>query len=238
MPKIQIAQEPAADELLSTDSFALLTGMLLDQQFPMERAFAGPAKIRDRFGTMDPVEIADAETAASLRACAAWLRTMFAIIPLTDGARVDDEHALGHEISQRANVFGDPYRVPESNFGWSALDACYAYASFVLDDDEALVVTHRPPACRFWNLVVWNQFMGGHIVTDARVSVNGHTAVPNADGSVTIVISQRPTAHPNAVSTVDYPRGNLAFRWFHADHVPARPDTRLVRRADAPTGVS
>ena len=60
----------------------------------------------------------------------------------------------------------------------------------------------------------------------------------NADGSVTIVISQRPTAHPNAVSTVDYPRGNLAFRWFHADHVPARPDTRLVRRADAPTGVS
>ena len=43
MPKIQIAQEPAADELLSNDSFALLTGMLLDQQFPMERAFAGPA---------------------------------------------------------------------------------------------------------------------------------------------------------------------------------------------------
>ncbi|TSD98296.1 Fe-S cluster assembly protein HesB [Gordonia rubripertincta] len=61
MPKIQIAQEPAADELLSTDSFALLVGMLLDQQFPMERAFAGPAKIRDRFGTMDPVEIADAD---------------------------------------------------------------------------------------------------------------------------------------------------------------------------------
>ncbi|MDS1114401.1 HhH-GPD-type base excision DNA repair protein [Gordonia westfalica] len=69
MPKIQIAQEPAADELLSTDSFALLVGMLLDQQFPMERAFAGPAKIRDRFGTMDPVEIADAEPEAFADLC-------------------------------------------------------------------------------------------------------------------------------------------------------------------------
>ncbi len=32
MANLQIAQEPAADALLSTDPFALLTGMLLDQQ--------------------------------------------------------------------------------------------------------------------------------------------------------------------------------------------------------------
>ncbi|MGV9713567.1 HhH-GPD-type base excision DNA repair protein [Gordonia sp. NPDC003424] len=70
MAKIQIAQDPAADELLSTDSFALLTGMLLDQQFPMERAFGGPAKIRDRFGTMDPAAIADADPEAFADLCA------------------------------------------------------------------------------------------------------------------------------------------------------------------------
>lgn len=189
----------------------------------------------------DPIRHSDAETAASLRACAAWLRTMFAIIPLTVGARVDDSHALGHETGQVANAFGEPYRVPDANFGWSARDACYAYASFVLDEDEALVVTHRPPACRFWNLVVWNQFMGGHIVTDDRISINGATAVPNNDGSVTVVISRAPAkhaAHPNAISTVDYPRGNLAFRWFHADQVPGRPDVRLVKTAEAPTQVT
>ena len=49
--------------------------------------------------------------------------------------------------------------MPDANFGWSARDACYAYGSFDLADDEALVITHRPPNCRFWNLVVWNQFM-------------------------------------------------------------------------------
>jgi uncharacterized HhH-GPD family protein len=70
MAKLQIAQDPAADELLSTDPFALLTGMLLDQQFPMERAFAGPAKIRDRFGSLDPAAIADADPEAFADLCA------------------------------------------------------------------------------------------------------------------------------------------------------------------------
>jgi uncharacterized HhH-GPD family protein len=58
---IQIAQDPVADKILSEDSFALLAGMLLDQQFPMERAFAAPAKVLDRFGTLDPAAIAAAD---------------------------------------------------------------------------------------------------------------------------------------------------------------------------------
>jgi uncharacterized HhH-GPD family protein len=71
MPRIQIAQDPAADELLSTDAFALLTGMLLDQQYPMEHAFRGPAKVLDRFGTLDPARIAEAEPEAFADLCAA-----------------------------------------------------------------------------------------------------------------------------------------------------------------------
>ncbi len=58
---IQIAQDQAADEVLTEYPFALLTGMLLDQQFPMERAFAGPAKVRERFGSLDPADIAAAD---------------------------------------------------------------------------------------------------------------------------------------------------------------------------------
>lgn len=57
---IAITGEPAADRLLDRDPFALLTGMLLDQQFPMERAFAGPQKIAERLGVdrLDPAVIA------------------------------------------------------------------------------------------------------------------------------------------------------------------------------------
>lgn len=70
MANLQIAQDPQADALLSSDPFALLTGMLLDQQFPMERAFAGPAKIAERFGTLDPAAIAGADPEAFADLCA------------------------------------------------------------------------------------------------------------------------------------------------------------------------
>lgn len=50
-----------ADELLDTDPFALLIGMLLDQQFPMEQAFAGPQKIHERLGAFDVATIAGAD---------------------------------------------------------------------------------------------------------------------------------------------------------------------------------
>jgi hypothetical protein len=189
----------------------------------------------------DPIRHGDAETAARLRAATTWLRTMFAIVPLAVGTRADDAHALGHETAHAANQFAAPYQVPDANFGWSARDACYSYGSFVLDDDEALVITHRPPRCRFWNMVVWNQFMatyGASEGPDARGSVNCHSAVPNGDGSVTIVLSRGITSHPNSVTALGYPRGNLAFRWFLADEVPGRPEVKLVKLSDAPTRVS
>ncbi len=59
MPKLQLVQDPAADALLDDNPFALLVGMLLDQQVPLETAFAGPKKIADRMGGLDAAEIAD-----------------------------------------------------------------------------------------------------------------------------------------------------------------------------------
>lgn len=47
---MRLAQDPAADALLEADPFALMVGMLLDQQQPMERAFAGPYRICQRLG--------------------------------------------------------------------------------------------------------------------------------------------------------------------------------------------
>ncbi|MEH3033857.1 MAG: Fe-S cluster assembly protein HesB [Aeromicrobium erythreum] len=67
---VTIAQDPAADELLTNDPFALLMGMLLDQQYPMEHAFRGPAKLHERFGTLDPARIAAAEPEAFADLCA------------------------------------------------------------------------------------------------------------------------------------------------------------------------
>ncbi|WP_269302678.1 HhH-GPD-type base excision DNA repair protein [Aeromicrobium sp. HA] len=55
---LSITGDATADQLLTDDPFALLVGMLLDQQIAMEAAFSGPAKILERVGTLDPAEIA------------------------------------------------------------------------------------------------------------------------------------------------------------------------------------
>ena len=68
--QIRIAQDPDADEVLSGSPFALLVGMLLDQQYPMEHAFRGPWKIVSRFGTLEPAAIAEAEPEAFADLCA------------------------------------------------------------------------------------------------------------------------------------------------------------------------
>lgn len=58
---LHLTGDEQADLVLSGDPFALLVGMMLDQQYPMEHAFRGPAKVLDRFGTLDPARIAAAD---------------------------------------------------------------------------------------------------------------------------------------------------------------------------------
>ena len=68
-PQLTLSQDPEADALLSRDPLALLVGMVLDQQVPLEWAFRGPLTIKERLGgrldageiaAMDPDELAKA----------------------------------------------------------------------------------------------------------------------------------------------------------------------------------
>src|SRR4051794_2330728 len=57
---LMLTQDSSADELLDRDPLALLLGMLLDQQVPMERAFAAPYLLKQRLGgDLDVHELAD-----------------------------------------------------------------------------------------------------------------------------------------------------------------------------------
>jgi uncharacterized HhH-GPD family protein len=64
-----IANEPAADKVLDEHPFAVLLGMMLDQQYGMEHAFRGGWKVLGRFGTLDPAAIAAAEPGAFKELC-------------------------------------------------------------------------------------------------------------------------------------------------------------------------
>ena len=65
---LRLSQDPAADTLLSNDPLALLVGMVLDQQVPLEWAFKAPLLLKERLGgrldaaeiaTMDPDRLAE-----------------------------------------------------------------------------------------------------------------------------------------------------------------------------------
>ncbi len=67
--RIPITGDADADALLVSDPLALLIGMLLDQQVPMEWAFKGPATLRLRLGELDAAAIAAMDPDAFLAVC-------------------------------------------------------------------------------------------------------------------------------------------------------------------------
>ena len=60
MPQLlPYTDDPAANDLLEKDPFALLVGIVLYQQIPVETAFAGPSRLKDRLGgELDPSQVA------------------------------------------------------------------------------------------------------------------------------------------------------------------------------------
>lgn len=55
--------DPKAAELLAEDPFALLVGFAIDQQVPVQKAFAGPYVLKQRAGTLDPKKLAQTDLA-------------------------------------------------------------------------------------------------------------------------------------------------------------------------------
>src|SRR3954452_5188312 len=115
----QIANEPAADQVLDEYPFAVVLGMMLDQQYGMEHAFRGGYKILSRFGTLDPAAIAAAEPEAFKALCsqppaihrfpgsmAARLQELAALIETKydgDVTRLWTEPTTGAELFKRVN---------------------------------------------------------------------------------------------------------------------------------------
>jgi len=56
--RLYFTGDDAADELIAQNPFALLIGFALDQQVPVPTAFAGPRKLEQRLGGLDPERIA------------------------------------------------------------------------------------------------------------------------------------------------------------------------------------
>lgn len=89
VPKLHLSQNPEADKLLSTDPLALLIGMVLDQQIPLEWAFSGPLRLQQRLGgKLDPAAIAGMDPDALVKVFAE--RPALHRFPGSNARRVQD----------------------------------------------------------------------------------------------------------------------------------------------------
>jgi uncharacterized HhH-GPD family protein len=108
MPELCLAQRPEADALLSRDPLALLIGMVLDQQMPLEWAFTGPLTLTERLGRpLDVKELAafDPEALAKVFATPPAIHRF----PGSMARRVQDlaAHIRDHYDGDAARVWTD-----------------------------------------------------------------------------------------------------------------------------------
>ncbi|MFM7069964.1 MAG: HhH-GPD-type base excision DNA repair protein [Actinomycetes bacterium] len=87
-PAIPITGDLDADRLLEREPLALLIGMLLDQQVPMEWAFRGPATLKERLGALDASAIAAMDRDEFVAVCAE--KPAIHRFPSSMGARIHE----------------------------------------------------------------------------------------------------------------------------------------------------
>jgi uncharacterized HhH-GPD family protein len=65
--RLYYTDDDEACRLLAEDPFALLVGLALDQQVTVQQAFAGPLRIKQRVGTLDPAVLARTDLEPAFR---------------------------------------------------------------------------------------------------------------------------------------------------------------------------
>ncbi len=90
-----------ANALIASDAMALLVGFVLDQQVPVQKAFAGPLALRERLGSLDAATLASADLEPAFRARPALHRF--------PGSMAQRVHDLAVHV--RDHYDGDPARI-------------------------------------------------------------------------------------------------------------------------------
>lgn len=102
----------------------------------------------------------------------------------------------------------------------------YLHGYWRLAENEALIIETPVPDCTFWNFQLDNIWMESLDYRHHRVHVNKHSAVPNPDGSVTIVVAAHDIGRGNWVDTAGHSEGTMLLRWTGASEHPV-PKTRV-----------
>lgn len=102
----------------------------------------------------------------------------------------------------------------------------YLHGWWELGEDEALQITSDIPDCEGWNFQLNNVWMESLDYRHHQIHLNNSSAVPNADGTVTLTVCNKPTAQ-NWIDTAGHSRGSMLWRWTGASDHPI-PEVEVI----------
>lgn len=109
--------------------------------------------------------------------------------------------------------------------------AWYCSGRYLLEPDEALLITGRFPPCRFANVVLWNSFMQSYDYANRQISLNRNQITYEDDGSFRIVIAHEDPGVPNWIDTEGRSEGTVYWRYVFPSETPRRVKAKVVKTA-------
>jgi hypothetical protein len=198
------------------------TATLIVRQTFLDRAREQPAQLSlTRIGADGPPAPLSPEALdRGLGAAGAWVAGTASLFAAWAGEFAKRPNELPRFDPARAGAaHGDPNIV-------------YFHGYWELEDDEALVIDLRPPACEYWNFQLNNWWMESLDYRHHRIALNHHEARPAADGRVRLVIAQRDPGAANWLDPAGHRRGTMCLRYVGAREHP-EPTCRVMRAGDA-----
>ncbi len=107
-------------------------------------------------------------------------------------------------------------------------DNRYVGGWYRLEENQALEITARAPAARYWSAQLWSRWLESREYRRQQVSLNHTRLRPEPDGSFRIVVAHRPPGTPNWLDTGGHREGCVALRWLLAEQAPPVPVFRVV----------
>ena len=129
------------------------------------------------------------------------------------------------------SVTPNHFHPPETpgDLAFSAFDAAYSMAPYLLAPDEALVITGRWPTCEFGNVSLWNRYLQTYDYANRPAGRNRANTTLEADGSFRMVIAHEDPGVPNWIDAEGRPFGMVFWRFFLPEGEIETPQAKLVK---------
>ncbi len=117
-----------------------------------------------------------------------------------------------------------------SNAAGGDADIIYYHSHWKLNNDEALIITVKPPECDTWNFQLNNYWMESLDYRYFNICINMGNAQNESDGSVKVIVAHNDPKMPNWLETAFHNEGTMCWRWYRLaeGENPVEPHCEVV----------